>query len=209
MVKVYGPLFSLSASGSLGKAVTFSSWKGRAYVRQRVIPANPQTGPQTGMRAMLKFLSQEWTNLTTAQKDDWTSRAAATVISAFNAYISYNQSRWRSYKNPSKLDPADETGTPPGVCITTATGGIRQIQLSIADHATDKPDWAYVIHRSTTTGFTPAFSNVVAITPWDVAGTTVYIDTPLEIATYYYRIYGTVDTGLKGAVEAEVSGDAT
>ncbi len=208
MVKVTGPLFSITASGSLAKAVTFSSWKGRAYVRQRVIPANPQSGPQTGMRAMLKFLSQEWTNLSDAEKDDWTTRAASTVISTFNAYVSYNQSRWRSYNNPSKLDPADETGTPPDAPTTTPTGGIRQIQLSIADGAA-APDWAYVIHRSTTTGFTPAFSNVIAIVPWNSSPPTIYIDTPLAIATYYYRIYGTLDTGLKGAVEAEVSGAAT
>ena len=209
MVKLTGPMFSMSASGTIGKAVTFSSWKGRAYARQRVIPANPRSGPQTGMRAMLKFLSQEWTNLSIAEKADWTTRSASTVISNFNAFVGYNQSRWRSYDNPSKLDPADETGTAPGVPITTVTGGIRQIQLSIADHATDKPDWAYVIHRSTTTGFTPAFSNVVAVTPWNSAGTTIYIDTPLAIATYYYRIYGTLDTGLKGIVEAETSGAAT
>lgn len=209
MVKVYGPLFSISATGTLAKAVTFSSWKGRAYVRQRVIPANPQSGPQTGMRAMLKFLSQQWTNLSDAEKADWTTRAAATVISPFNAYVAYNQSRWRSYLNPSKLDPADETGTEPGVPITTPTGGIRQIQLSIADHATLRPDWAYVIHRSTLTGFTPAFSNVVAIVEWDASNTTIYIDTPLAIGTYYYRVYGTLDTGMKGVVEAEVSGAAT
>ncbi len=208
MVKVTGPLFSITASGSLAKAVTFSTWKGRAYVRQRVIPANPQSGPQTGMRSMLKFLSQEWTNLSVAEKADWTTRAAATVISNFNAFVAYNQSRWRSYKNPSKLDPADEAGTSPTAPTTTPTGGIRQIQLSILD-GVNAPDWAYVIHRSTVTGFTPAFSNVVAVTPWDLAGTTVYIDTPLAIGTYYYRIYGTLDTGLKGAVEVEVSADAT
>lgn len=208
MVKLTGPLFSITASGSLAKAVTYSSWKGRAYARQRVIPANPQSGPQTGMRAMLKFLSQEWTNLSVAEKADWTTRAASTVISNFNAYVAYNQARWRSYKNPSKLDPAAETGTAPGAPTTTPTGGIRQIQLSIADHAS-APDWAYVIHRSTTTGFTPAFSNVVAVTPWDNSGTTVYIDTPLAIATYYYRIYGTLDTGLKGAVEVERTAAAT
>ncbi len=208
MVKVYGPLFSISASGTLAKAVTFSSWKGRAYVRQRVVPANPQSGPQTGMRAMMKFLSQEWTNLSVAEKADWTTRAAATVISNFNAFVSYNQSRWRSYQNPSKLDPADGTGTSPTAPTTTPTGGIRQIQLSILD-GVNAPDWAYVIHRSTTTGFTPAYSNVVAVTPWDSGGTTIYIDTPLAVATYYYRIYGTLDTGLKGAVETEVSGAAT
>jgi hypothetical protein len=160
------------------------------------------------MRAMLKFLSQEWTNLTTAEKDDWTTRAAATVISTFNAYVAYNQSRWRSYDNPSKLDPADEAGTAPTAPTTTVTGGIRQIQLSIADGA-NAPDWAYVIHRATNSGFTPAFSNVVAVYPWDSSSPTIYIDTPLAIATYYYRIYGTLDTGLKGAVETEVSGAAT
>ncbi len=208
MVKLTGPMFSMTASGSIAKAVTYSSWKGRAYARQRVIPANPRSGPQTGMRAMLKFLSQEWTNLSIAEKADWTTRAASTVISNFNAFVGYNQSRWRSYDNPSKLDPADETGTAPTAPTTTPTGGIRQIQLSILD-GVNAPDWAYVIHRSVTTGFTPAFSNVVAVTPWDVAGTTIYIDTPLAIATYYYRIYGTLDTGLKGAVEVEISAAAT
>lgn len=208
MVKVYGPLFSIGATGTLAKAVTFSTWKGRAYVRQRVIPANPQSGPQTGMRAMLSFLSKQWTNLSAAEKTDWTDRAAATVISTFNAYVSYNQTRWRSYLNPSKLDPADETGTQPTAPTTTPAGGIRQIQLSIVDGA-NAPDWAYVIHRSATTGFTPAYSNVVAVVEWDSGGTTLYVDTPLAVGTYYYRIYGTLDTGAKGLVEAEVSGAAT
>lgn len=208
MVKLTGPLFSITASGSLAKAVTYSSWKGRAYARQRVIPANPQTGPQTGMRSMLKFLSQEWTNLSIAEKADWTTRAAATVISNFNAYVSYNQSRWRSFNNPSKLDPADETGTSPTAPTTTATGGVRQVQLSIADGA-NAPDWAYVIHRALVSGFTPSFANVIAVTPWDSGGTTIYIDTPLLVDIYYYRIYGTLDTGLKGAVEAEVDATVT
>ena len=43
MAKVTGPLFSLDASGSYGGAMVFAKWKGRAYVRQLVIPANPQT----------------------------------------------------------------------------------------------------------------------------------------------------------------------
>lgn len=208
MVKVYGPLFSLDASGTLAKAVTFSKWKGRSYVRQRVIPSNPQSGPQTGMRAMLKFLSQQWTNLSIAEKADWLTRATATTISNFNAYVSYDQSRWRNYLNPSKLDPADETGTAPDAPTTTPTGGIRQIQLSTVDGA-NAPDWGYVIHRSTTTGFTPAYSNVIAIVEWNSGGTTLYVDTPLLPDTYYYRIYGFLDTGLKGAVEAEVNGTST
>ena len=208
MVKVYGPLFSIDASGTLGDAITFSKWKGRSYVRQRVIPANPRSGPQTGMRAMLKFLSQQWTNLDTAEKADWLTRATATTISNFNAYVSYNQTRWRNYLNPSKLDPAAGTGTSPDAPTTTPTGGIRQVSLSIADGA-NAPDWGYVIHRDIETAFTPAYSNVIAIVEWDSGGTTLYVDTPLVPDTYYYRVYGFIDTGLKGAVEAEVEGTAT
>lgn len=208
MVKVYGPMMSMDASGSIADAITFSKWKGRNYVRQRVVPANPQSGPQTGMRAMLSFLSKQWTNLSAAEKADWLTRAQATIISNFNAYTSYNQTRWRSFLAPSKEDPAAETGTQPGAPTTTPTGGIRQIQLSIADHA-NAPDWGYIIHRSTSTGFTPAWSNAVAVVEWDSGGTTVYIDAPLLPDTYYYRIAGFLDTGLMGILEAEVNGTST
>lgn len=208
MVKVDGPMFSLDASGTIANAATFSKWKGRNYVRQRVKPANPRSGPQTGMRAMLSFLSKEWAGLTAGEKATWVTRAAATVISPFNAFVSYNQLRWRSFKGPSQNDPAAEAKTPAGAPTTTPTGGIRQVQLSIADHATP-PDWAYIIHRSTTTGFTPAYSNCVAVIPWDSGGTTVYIDTPLTPDTYYYRISGAMDDGIKGALEVERSAVVT
>lgn len=208
MVKLNGPLFSMDARGKLADALVFSVWKGRNYARALVTPSNPQSGPQTGMRSMMKFLSQEWTNLDAAEKADWLTRAQQTVISNFNAYVSFNMLRWRSYLNPSKLTPATETGTAPDAPTTTPTGGIRQISLSIVDGA-NAPDWAYVIHRDIETAFTPAFSNVIAVIPWNSGGTTLYVDTPLVADTYYYRIYGTLDTALKGAVEAEVTGTAT
>lgn len=207
MVKVYGPMFSLAASGTIGDAATFSSWKGRGYVRERVIPANPKSGPQTGMRSMLSFLSKQWASLTSAEQATWDDRAKASVISNFNAFTSYNQTRWRSYKGPSKEDPAAEASTPAAAPTTTPTGGIRQVQLSIAD-GSPAPDWGYIIHRSGTTGFTPAYSNCVAVIP-KTATPTVYIDTPLTAGTYYYRIQGFNDDGIKGALEAEVSGTAT
>lgn len=51
--KVSTPLMSLDASGSVAKAITFSKWKGRNYVRQLVIPANPRTSGQQTTRAKL------------------------------------------------------------------------------------------------------------------------------------------------------------
>lgn len=53
MAKVTGPLFSMSASGSIGKAIVFSAWKGVQYVREHVIPTNKMTEDQGNVRLML------------------------------------------------------------------------------------------------------------------------------------------------------------
>lgn len=66
MAKVTSPLMSLDASGSIAGAITFSKWKGRNYVRQLVIPANPRTAGQQAARAavgaggrMTSFMEKE------------------------------------------------------------------------------------------------------------------------------------------------------
>lgn len=50
MAKVTGPLFSMSASGTLGKALVFAGWKGIGYCREWLKPSNPQTGSQGDVR---------------------------------------------------------------------------------------------------------------------------------------------------------------
>ena len=202
MVKVSAPAMSLDASGSLGGSVVFSKWKGRNYARVLVIPSNPKTAPQISVRAMMRGLSQDWTNLTAGNKATWATRAASMIVSPFNAYVSYNLDRWRHFKAPSKQDPATEAGGAPSAPTTTPTAGVREVQLSIADGATP-PDWFWLIFRSVTTGFTPSFSNLVRVVKR--SGTpTVYIDTPLTTGiAVFYRIKGTLATGVSGALEAE------
>jgi len=58
MAKVTGPLFSMSASGTLGKALVFAGWKGIGYVRQWVVPSNPQSGAQGDVRLILGGLAK-------------------------------------------------------------------------------------------------------------------------------------------------------
>lgn len=53
MAKVNGPLMSMSASGKIGDAIVFAAWKGIAYVRQFVIPANPQSAGQGDNRILI------------------------------------------------------------------------------------------------------------------------------------------------------------
>jgi len=53
MAKVKAPLFSLGASGSIGEALVYFSWKGINVVRQHVVPSNPQTARQNTQRGYI------------------------------------------------------------------------------------------------------------------------------------------------------------
>lgn len=208
MVKVVAPAMSLDASGSLAGALVFSKWKGRNYVRQRVIPANPRSGGQVGVRSMFKFLTQIWAGLTAGNKATWEDRADDMVVSPFNAFISYNQNRWRNFQTPSYEDPADDTGTAPGAATGVATPGVRSMTVAITDHA-NPPDWGYTIHRSLTSSFTLTWDNCIAVVAWDSGGVTTYIDSPLDPDTYYYNTIGFLNTGLEGSDGTEFNGVIT
>lgn len=58
MAKVEGPLFSLAASGQVGKAIVFFPWKGRHVVRGYVKPANPKSTVQGYIRVALSAISK-------------------------------------------------------------------------------------------------------------------------------------------------------
>ncbi len=205
MVKVTGPGMSLDASGSLAKTLVFSKWKGRNYIRQHVVPANPKSGGQVGVRSMFKFLAQIWNGLSAANKATWEDRAEDLVASTFNAFMSYNQRRWRDFNAPSAEDPADETGVAPTGPTGVATPDVRAMTLVITD-GVNPPDFGYAIFRSLTGVFSLAWSNCIAVVPWGVGGTTEYIDSPLEPDQYFYNAIGFLETGLEGADGTEFDG---
>jgi len=204
MAIVQGPAMSLAASGKLANAIVFSRWKGRPYVRALVTPANPKSGAQTGFRSSMKFLAQNWTDLTDVEKATWLSRANDMIVSNFNAFTSYNQKRWRNFLTPSKEDPAAEVSTPALAATGAAVAGVRMATITLTDGATP-PDWGYILFRDLTTAFTPAISNAIAIIPWDSGGATGYVDTPLEPDEYFYRSRGFNDDGIPGALDVEFS----
>jgi len=57
MAKATGPLFSLEASGTVGKTITYSHWKGRPYVRRRVIPINVYEADQVKARNRIRCMA--------------------------------------------------------------------------------------------------------------------------------------------------------
>lgn len=53
MAKVKAPLFGFGASGAIGKALVYFSWKGIDVVREYVVPVNPKSAKQVTQRNLL------------------------------------------------------------------------------------------------------------------------------------------------------------
>jgi hypothetical protein len=212
MVKVYGPLMSFDASGSLAKTATFSKWKGRNYVRQRVVPANPKSALQVSVRAMLKFLSQAWTSIGSTPQGTWEDLAAASQISPFNAYVGRNGSRWREFQAPSQSYPAAETGTQPVAALTSVSGGPSYCDVLLT-LTTQNDCWGVMLFRSPTGSFDTSRANCIAVIELAAddfsAGSLTYTDSGLDAGTYYYDARFFTAEGSLGAEEGEQSGTAT
>ena len=90
------PLLSFGASGTIAKTIVYSKWKGRAYVRRHVIPANPKTGAQTLTRNAFSFGSSVWKSSPTLLRSPWDRFATGQVLTGRNAFIGKNLELLRS-----------------------------------------------------------------------------------------------------------------
>ncbi|MCJ7753195.1 MAG: hypothetical protein MUP13_01380 [Thermoanaerobaculales bacterium] len=185
MVKVTGPALSMEASGSLGGVMVFSKWKGRPYVRSLVVPSNPKSGGQVGMRAMFSFLAKSWATLTAPNQATWEDRAEQLVVSEFNAFMSYNQFRWRNFTAPSKEEPAAAVETPATVGALSLAVGVRSITVTQAI-TTASDGWGILFFRSPTGTFATAFDNLKAVGTVDGTDPVIFVDSPLDAGAYYY-----------------------
>lgn len=199
MVKVYGPMMSLDASGTLGKAVTFAKWKGRNYVRERVIPSNPRSGGQTGRRAMFKFLTQAWNALSDANKATYQDLADQLVALPFNAFVSYNMKLWHNFLTPSHDIATAKAGSGSDNVITAAAWEENRIKITLAGTALAEA-WGIVIFASKTGTYDPSVGNAIIV---DLDTTIASHDifwTPPEVTTWYMD---SVAFSVDGAQETE------
>lgn len=201
MVKVQMPMGGFSASGSIGKAITFATTKGRQYARMLVTPSNPNSAGQQATREMMRFLSTRWAALTAGQQSSWLPLSEVDNISAFNAYVRFNMNRWTQWTDPL-VDPAQAAGTIPVMGALTATPGVKQVSLSQVITTANDID-GIVIARSTATGYTPAKTDTKYVARF-TASPVVVVDTPMVAGTYFYRIAGFTNGGARSAFIAQV-----
>jgi len=205
MVKLQGPIFSLHASGSLAGALVFSSWKGRPYARELVIPSNPQSGAQVGRRAMFSYLSKIWDGLSTANQATWDDLAEELVASPFNAYIGVNMTRCHNFLAPSYVYPAAE-GDAIGTWDAACPGVWEENRIELEPEMTMlNQNAGIMIFASLTTPLTTAVGNCIMVKSATSTGLKHYFWTPPSVATWYFNHRAFSIQGVLGPQRTESS----
>lgn len=207
MASVKAPLFGLDASGSLAKSIVFSKWKGRTYVRRHAVPANPRSGLQRGMRSVLKFISQDFKNLSVADIADWQVLATPDNITPLNAQVRDAAQRaridqgWRENTTDALLVTID----PPTALVVTALA--KGLRISWTRPVANQGNYSAAVYLSTTGVFTAGIATLrviqaVATLTIDIVGLTTGVE-------QFVQVRETSTAGELGTVSAEDSGTPT
>jgi hypothetical protein len=71
MARVVGPLLSITASKTFGKAIEFSRRWGKNFVRLYQKPTGSPSSNQVVIRGYFEEATQMWQTLTQNEKDQW------------------------------------------------------------------------------------------------------------------------------------------
>jgi hypothetical protein len=178
------PLLSFDARGQIGKAIVYSSWKGRSYARRHVIPANPNSADQQETRNTFSWLNNVWRMMPADIIAGWDAYADSNRFTNRNGFIKINLSALRSEADLTNFifSPSAKGGPVGGTF--TITPGNDQVQLALA--APTLP-----------AGWTIVQANFAAIRQQDPQSGELYVVSSAVDATSAYDV---TITGLASAV---------
>ena len=197
MVKLKGPAQSLAAAGQLGDALAFANIFKTTYLKKKSMPSNPNTSAQKAVRAIVKFLSQQWQHLPAPACTTWQALGTRIEMNRYNAYIKYNCDRWSHFQAPTMYYPATEATIPGAYSAYNQIAHYKWID-HIRRNILMPTLWGYWFHRSTSNGFFPSRLNVIGFAQASPLAWTHYTETPVETGTYYYRARTFYNDGTTG-----------
>jgi hypothetical protein len=132
MSKVTGPLLSIGASGTIAKTQVYSKWRGQAYVRQHVIPANPKTADQMAVRNVFRFAQAIWTFMGALAIAPWNLQATGQKYTGRNKYSSLNVPALKGDADCQDIvgSPGAKGGLPPLTLVAAATAVAGELELT-------------------------------------------------------------------------------
>ncbi len=167
MARLTAPLFSLTASGTLANALTFSSWKGIPYVRTRVIPANPNTSAQQEIRGVFATLTEMYKRMPAIARAPFVAAVRGRPLTARNIHIQASAAALKDQTDlnllvmslatgqalpPENVVPSDATGQILNITADTPTPPIGYTLTAIQGAAIEDGDPSPVLVKTTFVG---------------------------------------------------------
>lgn len=144
MAKPTGPLLSLGASGQIGKTLVFGKWRGRPYVRQHVIPGNPQTAEQSLTRDTFSWLQSVYKVAPALFTAPWAAYAEGKAMTERNAFTKFNLPNLRPETDLLLMQgsPGALGGLPPASMLVTP--GNDQLTVACTEPSPLPVGWSIV-----------------------------------------------------------------
>jgi hypothetical protein len=152
MAKITGPLLSLGAGGSIAKTQVYSKWRGVPYVRQHVIPANPDTTDQQLTRNIFSTMNVMWKISPAGVQAPWLLYATGQPFVGRNAWLAKNVKQLYNKASPLVSmatmigSPGAKGGTPPD-SVVAASGGAGLITVTFTDGVAPT-GWTLTAHQA-------------------------------------------------------------
>lgn len=185
MAKTTNPLNSQEASGSIESTLTFSSNKGRSYVKIHASPKQPNTKSQRMARMALSFASKIAAAWPSQVENAFGEEAQRKGTTAANEYIARCAEGLKTWRGITPVGTKITSNPGVGGVNMTATAGSRSIKWTwnITNPA---PNYGWALVVSTVQPQNVLFENVIFVTTHE----TTFRQTGLTPGVPYYgRVY--------------------
>jgi len=187
-------------SGSIA-GNTFSRNRGGSYIRRKGQPTNPDTPAQQAARAIVSAFSQNWRNLTQAQRDAWNG---ATGNFPFNdrlgqqRFLSGEQLYVRLNSTLAAVGLAPITAPPiPGAIPNAAVSGVTiEVGTTTFDITLTDPSNAFTLQVFATPPLSPGIEYVKQRYK-QIAAVTGGGGSPIDVWSDYIAVFGVPPVGTK------------
>lgn len=202
MAGVRGPLFGFDASGAIANTLVWSKWKGRPYVRQLVIPSNPDTIFQRGVRAVFGFCARNFAALSDPNKALWQDVADTRQITALNAMISDAQNQRATGGGP-RQNPTTAAGA--AIAAPTINSDIEGEGRWSVTFTLPATAIGYATHVYRQVADTAPVSSELVGVVYTVtsAGQYTFEETNVPAGTWHYKLRVGNTTGVLGTASAD------
>jgi hypothetical protein len=186
MATTRGPLFSRSASGTLGDLLNYSPTRRATTARIARRPAAQTSVEQRATTILVKWLQQQWNLISQSDRDTWNAIAATRNLSPNQSYIQINYANYRTEDHGFSQTYPPQSGIPDplGAPVIASVEG-KWIRFTVSSPSPTTL-WGVIIAQIDGPSGTGYLQRTIGIITWEITQATLLVG-PYEPGTYYFR----------------------